>query len=148
VYSNELAQTTQDLWESMVGLDLSEAEPSQGLGAAGLAASVMIAGPRPATIRVSCGEPLARHVAASLWRTDAQAVTPKQVSDALCEVANILGGSLKVLFPQPASLSLPTHSEWQSDPEVLQGNLIGRATFESRGQPLRVEIWETPASAA
>lgn len=58
------------------------------------------------TVRVS--EVLARNVAATMFETEVAALTDEELHDALGEIANMTGGTVKALLPGPSKLSLPT----------------------------------------
>jgi chemotaxis protein CheX len=86
----------------------------------------------------------ARNVAAALLGVDLDDVTPEDVRDALGELANIIGGNVKSLMPEPAALSLPVvlidgNTGWPSVVEV--SHLDG----EWLGEPIAVQVLESSA---
>ncbi|GAA2356161.1 chemotaxis protein CheX [Dactylosporangium salmoneum] len=70
-------------------------------------ASVSVTGAWRGHVLVSCSEPAAKNVAAALLGIDFDDVAEEDVADALGELANIIGGNVKSLLPEPCALSLP-----------------------------------------
>ena len=56
---------------------------------------------------VRCSAAAARNAAAALLGVELDDVTTEDVTDALGELANIIGGNVKSLLPEPCALSLP-----------------------------------------
>jgi chemotaxis protein CheX len=78
------------------------------------------------TVRVSDG--LARNVAATMFDTAPETLSEEELHDALGEIANMTGGTVKALLPGPSRLSLPT---------VVSG---GQFSFNSPGGKLLREV--------
>jgi chemotaxis protein CheX len=70
-------------------------------------ASVSVTGAWRGHVLVSCSEAAAKHVAAALLGIEYDEVAEEDVADALGELANIIGGNVKSLLPEPCALSLP-----------------------------------------
>jgi chemotaxis protein CheX len=105
-------------------------------------ASVSVTGAWQGHIVVSCSAPASRSVAGALLGVDLADVTPEDVTDAVGELVNIIGGNVKGLMPEPSALSLPVvlvngDSGWPSAVEVCQ--LDG----EWLGEPMAVRVLES-----
>lgn len=140
----DLLAITEQIWASYLDLDgaspfvrLSPAAPS-----ADVCASVSVTGAWRGHIVVTCSMGAARNVAGALLGIDLEDVTPEDVSDAVGELANIIGGNVKSLMPEPSALSLPVvlvdgNVGWPSAIEV--GHLAG----EWLGEPIAVQVLES-----
>ncbi|MGC9669183.1 chemotaxis protein CheX [Planosporangium sp. 12N6] len=90
-------------------------------------ASVSVTGAWRGHIVVSCSMPAARNAAAALLGIEVDDAAPEDVTDALGELANIIGGNVKSLMPEPSALSLPVvaingNTGWPAAEEVCQLN--------------------------
>jgi chemotaxis protein CheX len=72
-----------------------------------LTASVSVTGAWDGHIAINCSLPAARYIAATMLALEHGDVTTDDILDATGELANVLGGSVKTLLPQPSVLSLP-----------------------------------------
>ncbi|NIQ01639.1 MAG: chemotaxis protein CheX, partial [Nitrospinaceae bacterium] len=54
-----------------------------------------------------CPIPLARQAAAIMFQLQEDTAGPEEIQDAFGELANITGGNIKALLPEPSYLSLP-----------------------------------------
>jgi chemotaxis protein CheX len=72
-----------------------------------VSASVSLTGAWRGHTVVSCSEAASRNAAAALLAIDLQDVTQADVIDAVGELANVIGGNVKALLPEPCLLSLP-----------------------------------------
>jgi chemotaxis protein CheX len=84
----------------------------------------------------------ARNAAGALLGIDLGDVTGEDVTDALGELANIIGGNVKSLMPDPSALSLPVvlidgNTGWPSSVEA------SRLDGEWLGEPISVRVLES-----
>jgi chemotaxis protein CheX len=104
----DLRVIAEQVWSSYLdpaGTDpLLPAVPADGDD---VSASVSVAGAWQGHVVVSCSTDASRHAAAALLGIEFDEVTVDDVSDAVGELANIIGGNVKSLLPQPCALSLP-----------------------------------------
>jgi chemotaxis protein CheX len=111
-------------------------------------ASVSVTGAWRGHVLVSCSEAASRNAAAALLGIDLDDVSDDDVADALGELANIIGGNVKSLLPEPSALSLPhVHVEghagrYPSSTEICQ--LAGTWIDES----VTVSVLESTADFA
>ncbi|GAA0742810.1 chemotaxis protein CheX [Dactylosporangium roseum] len=106
---DDLQVIAEQVWSSY--LDLDGASPLVPTPAekhvADVTASVSVTGAWRGHVLVSCSDAAARNVAAALLGIEFDEVTEEDVADALGELANIIGGNVKSLLPEPCALSLP-----------------------------------------
>jgi chemotaxis protein CheX len=70
-------------------------------------ASVSLTGAWQGHVVVRCSTAASRNAAAALLGMGLDEVTSEDITDALGELANIIGGNVKSLLPEPSALSLP-----------------------------------------
>jgi chemotaxis protein CheX len=116
---DDLRMIAEQVWSSYLDHDgmsplipVAAEKPS-----ADVSASVSVTGAWRGHVVVRCSEAAARKAAAALLGVELEDVTPDDVTDALGELANIIGGNVKSLLPEPCALSLP---------HVLMENAAGR----------------------
>jgi len=108
----QISQITQDIWSSFLGLEV-QPDNAQAMapGTRSLTACVQITGPWQGAVAVECPQDLANTVAASMMGMEPAEVSKEDAQDALGELANITGGNVKALLPEPCRLSLPAVAE-------------------------------------
>lgn len=124
--SDDLMAITGQVWESF--LDPEGAYPllpSPADGTIDVAAAVSVTGAWRGHVVVECSSAASRHAAAALLGVPDGEVTEDDVADALGELANIIGGNVKALLPEPSALSLPyvvnaAGAHWPSVIEVCR----------------------------
>jgi chemotaxis protein CheX len=140
----DLQAIAEQVWTSY--LDPEGLDPLlpglDGARSGDVSASVSVTGAWRGHVVVSCSDGAARNAAAALLGVDLQDVTPEDITDALGELANIIGGNVKSLLPEPSALSLPHvlikgDSGWPSVVQVCQ--LVG--TW--REEPVTVSVLES-----
>lgn len=72
-----------------------------------VSAAVSVTGVWDGDVVVTCSESGARQVTAALLAVELDEVTPDDVTDAVAELTNIIGGNLKGRLPEPCAMSLP-----------------------------------------
>jgi chemotaxis protein CheX len=118
-------------------------EPGPGVGATHVVSTVAISGAWDGRVLLSFS-PLAakRATAALLGVEEADEVGDGDVADAVGELANIIGGSVKSLMAQPTVLSLPAVSKG-AFPEM--GGEVCRLTGTWIGEPVSLAVHEVAA---
>ncbi|MGH8492535.1 MAG: chemotaxis protein CheX [Moraxellaceae bacterium] len=126
-----LSDITESVWTGFLDIPLarSRGEPE----ACECAASVSIKGAWNGSLVVCCSRQLAQRVASTMFQCDEEEMREALWSDALGEIANIIGGNIKAMLPAPSQLGLPRfHADWQPQ---LEGQIVA---FRSDGEPLHV----------
>lgn len=142
----QVVAIAQDVWSSFLGLDL-EADPL-GAEAAALAGRTMtgcvhVTGEWRGSIFLECGADLAQAAAEAMFGADPGSLSPEEVSDALGELTNMIGGNIKSLLPAPSTLSVPSVAEGESYTVRVPGAVrIEHVALLSPGGPLSVSIWK------
>jgi chemotaxis protein CheX len=106
---DDLRAIAEQVWASY--LDIDGASPLLPIPAqrqdTSVAASVSVTGAWRGHVVVRCTDTASRNAAAALLGMQHDEVTTEDITDALGELANIIGGNIKSLLPEPSSLSLP-----------------------------------------
>jgi chemotaxis protein CheX len=146
---DDLREITEQVWSSYLDVDGSRPlmpYPAQDRSHE-VTASVSLTGAWQGHVVVACSDPASRNAAAALLGVKLDEVTEADVADAMGELANIIGGNIKSLLPEPCALSLPhvlvgsgASNHWPSVAEVCQldGSWLGESVtidvLEQRGR--------------
>ncbi|MBI1758553.1 MAG: chemotaxis protein CheX [Actinobacteria bacterium] len=99
-----------------------------GTGQGEVSAAVSVTGAWRGHVVVACSSAASRHAAAALLGVELADVSGDDIADALGELANVIGGNVKSLLPEPSALSLPhvviaqndSSSRWPSVTELCR----------------------------
>jgi chemotaxis protein CheX len=106
VSDENVFRIAESTWSMILGLELARGkEPATG--GPTVSATVAISGAWEGRATLTCPLALADRAAARMFGIAPGTAKPDQVSDALGELANIVGGNVKALLPEPCKLSLP-----------------------------------------
>ncbi len=142
--ATELGEIVEQVWTSFLSGEITVEERDAGrAGHAGeLVASVSIGGQWCGHLMVIAGLECSRQIAADMFETEPGDVTTAEVADALGEIANMIGGSVKGMVGVPAVLSLPQvvlDAEALVSPEARRVVAV-RARWGR--WPLEISLWE------
>lgn len=106
----EISQFVRDTWSSLLGMKASPTDkPFAPNGTDNtLAGCVQITGEWQGTITLYAPKEIGKIIASAIYGLDEVEVSDQQIQDVIGEIANILAGNIKSLFPPPCSLSLPS----------------------------------------
>ena len=139
-----LRDFTDNIWSTMLGLSLDDA-PGPAAGEF-VTAFVQISGDWQGAVTVELAAPLAHRVAAALFAMEPGEVGDGEVSDAVGEVANMLGGNVKALMNGSCQLSLPSVVRARQETlPVTAGRLAVMVALSSEADSLRVSVFESAA---
>jgi chemotaxis protein CheX len=91
-------------------------------------------------VLVSCTTELAGTVTAAMLALPVEEIAQEDISDAVGEVANMIGGTVKSLMIEPAELSLPTVIFGSITASVPGTELLQQVDRSCCGEPLRVTV--------
>jgi hypothetical protein len=127
-----------DVWTSLVGdgevlVPLPVPAPDVTVSA-----WVDITGPWRGSVVVTCDAETATALTECLLRSrPPEVIEPEDVDDALGEIANVLGGNVKSLLPEPSSLGLP---QTGPIPPATRPDDLCRVDAQWRGQFLTITV--------
>jgi chemotaxis protein CheX len=118
---NELNELAIEVWSTMANITLTPSEELVKPNKAGgcVVASVQILGSWEGAVRLDMDMRLAIGTTSQLLGLEEAEVSSDDMRDAAGELANMTGGGLKSLMPQPCSLSLPTVASGDQSLEVV-----------------------------
>jgi chemotaxis protein CheX len=134
-----LVQVVDDVMESFVGV-LGEPLEPYATDELPVGASVQVSGTWTGSVLVSCSEALAAHAAASMFETSIDELGPDDIGDALGEIANMIGGSVKSLMPEPSALSLPVVTFGSTRSVVPGARLVQELHRVCGSEPFHVSV--------
>jgi chemotaxis protein CheX len=144
ISDEDIQGITENVWVSTLGLGVDPAAPFTGSSADMPSGRVDIGGAWTGTVMVRCAPPLAREVAAIMFQTEPETATALQVSDAITEIVNMIGGNLKALLPEPCALAIPV----VGDGTAVDGRIAVEMTFECLGHAFIVSVHARDAAVA
>jgi len=142
--AKDLRDVVETVWTATLGFEMldplgSLAPPPE----ATWCGCIQIGGAWNGLVKVSISEALARRAAATMFDSPAESLSDADVTDALGEITNMTGGSVKALLPGPSQLSLPSVITGV-DFSVISpgGTLIREVAFQTSGSQIRVQVVE------
>jgi chemotaxis protein CheX len=128
----DLMRVVDTLWRTLLELELEA--PPDGARRPQRQAVVELSGAFRGRVVLAASPALASRLAQQLLGADR--VSAEQVDDALGELANILAGNLKALFPAPVSLGLPR----VGDAAPVPGQPLAELAYACLSEPLTVMV--------
>lgn len=139
---NDIRDLTSLVTTSVLGLEAEAAPVLSSIGTDGsVTACVHIGGDWEGAIAVSCSTALARRVASQMFEIPEQQVALAEIKDALGELGNMIGGSVKGLLPGSCRLSLPMVAEGRDYSLSVPGTVRMHELWSAcAGEPLLVRV--------
>jgi chemotaxis protein CheX len=145
-FEPELTEITERVWNSLVTVALAPRQPGQPgpvPGSRTFTGCVQITGAWEGAVTVHCSEELAKRLTAAMFMVEVADTTPEEVSDALGELANMVGGNVKALLPEPCRISLPAVADGMDYRLSVPGaRPVSAVTWTCNGEPLMVRLLE------
>jgi chemotaxis protein CheX len=145
-FEPELTEITERVWASLVETPLLPRQPGQPGPVAGtrtITGCVQITGAWEGAVTVHCSLGLAKALTAAMFMVDPEDTTPEEIGDALGELANMVGGNVKALLPEPCRISLPAVADGMDYRLSVPGaRPVTAVTWTCDGEPLMVRLLE------
>lgn len=143
VVPSDLVVVMEAVWRSVLGADLAGAHPpnERGGDAPGVAACVPLAGAWRGVLSLAFAEDSARRCASVLFATE----TPsrEEMRSAVAELASLVAGSARSLFPSPTRLGLPIVVDGpRASVSVPGARAVASVEFGAAGSRLSVSVLE------
>jgi chemotaxis protein CheX len=90
---------------------------------------VQITGTWEGTVAIACPVNLAKKVSAIMFGIDENQAGEEEIQDAIGELANMTGGNIKSLLPEPCYLSLPAVAFTDHGLRVPGSELVTQINF-------------------
>ena len=141
----QILAITQDVWESFLVLHLKPhplGEAAPPLAGPTVTGCVHISGEWDGSVFLQVGADHAQAAAEAMFAADAGSLSQSEISDALGELTNMVGGNIKSLVPAPSKLSLPSVSEGENYTVRVPGAvLLSRVALLCDDAPVLVSVW-------
>jgi chemotaxis protein CheX len=151
-YKPELVEITERVWDSLFDVPLVPRDPGDPLGrSSGRAISgcVHITGAWEGAVTLHCSETLAKLVTGAMFEMEPAEASDDDVRDALGELANMVGGNVKALLPEPCRISLPAVADGADYRLSVPGTFpVTAVTWTCGGEPLMVRLLERDTGSA
>jgi chemotaxis protein CheX len=104
---------------------------------------VHVSGEWTGSVFVSCDLEVATAAAEAMFAADPGSLSADEVSDALGELTNMVGGNIKSLLPAPSRLSVPTIAVGVAGSVRIPGAvLLDRVVLLSAPGPVHISTWK------
>jgi chemotaxis protein CheX len=142
---------TSWIWGEVLNLNVEPSPEEVDWGLVGelpMVACVQITGAWEGVVAISCPVALARDYAGIMFKLDSSCVAHEDSRDAMGELANMMGGNIKSLLPEPCHISLPAVVNGSDYTLRVPGSrVINQLSFKCKGQPLTVTVLEKEEAA-
>lgn len=148
--ATELGEIVEQVWSSFLDGEIV-AFPGDGpdsMTGTRMVASVSISGEWTGHLMIVAGAECAQAIAGSMFQMSPEEISIAEVADALGEIANMVGGSVKGMVGVAAALSLP---QVVLDASALVNPDAQKLVSVSalwNGRPLEVSLWERSVAAS
>jgi chemotaxis protein CheX len=140
-----LEAMTSDIWSSMLGVELQPGNGAMALlgSSPTMIGCVNINGDWAGAVTVACSTELAKKFAGAMFQCGPDDLAMDEVKDAMGELTNMTGGSVKGLVPGENQMGMPAVAEGEHlSLSVPKGAARAQLQFEYEGQPLEVMVYE------
>lgn len=142
-------QLVADIFLGLIG---EESPPPYALPHDGspldVSAFVSVTGEWCGHVVIGCNQSLGRQIAAGLLMMDAAEVSDEDLSDAMGEFANVIGGNVKSIMPGPSKLSLPVAIVGAGRERLPGAVETTRCELSWHDAPLVVSVWSADSREA
>jgi chemotaxis protein CheX len=138
----DIEEITRTLWATLFDLPLVRVSAASIPPGETVTACVQIVGAWRGAVVLRCSLPLARVLSEQMFQAD-EPLTLAELRDAIGELANVIGGNVKALFPGPSQISLPAVAVG-TDYEfgVVEAGAATDVPFTCGGMPLQVTLYQ------
>ncbi len=133
-----IVEMTQGIWTTLLADEGHLLAGGEDGGE--MSATVSMSGAWNGTACLTCSESAARRAAGLMFDLPDEELGGNEISDAMGELINVVGGNIKGILPGPTELSLPTLHD---GPFEVPGHLeLGyKVLFTWLDEPVVVTVW-------
>jgi chemotaxis protein CheX len=138
-----ILQIAGDVWNLVLEMDI---EPSDtvvipAVKEGFVTGCVNISGAWEGTVVLDCSADMAKQAAVVMFEMELDEIGEEEINDAVGELANMLGGNIKSLLPEPCKLSLPVVVQGNGYSTNIPGSeSLAQAAFLCQGQPIQAML--------
>ena len=142
VTADQITSITSDVWGSFLQLDLEQVA-EQPLAGRTMTGCVHVSGEWQGSVFLQVTVEHAAAAAEAMFAADPGSLSPDEVSDALGELTNMVGGNIKSLLPAPSKLSVPSVAEGESYTVRVPGAvLVDSVALACAAGPVHISVWK------
>jgi chemotaxis protein CheX len=143
ITAEDFAHLAADVWLSYLGAAI-EVRPAVTIPEHSaetlVSAYVLVSGAWQGAVALVCTPDVAGRLAAAMLGLD-EAPDTEDVADAVGELANVFGGNVKSLVPQPSSISLPVVTWSHQSQAPRRAHMICGLDLDWDGHAVSLRIW-------
>ena len=140
----ELVEIVPEVWFPVFGTSLEPvvcaSAEHHGLAGGAMGSEISISGAWNGTVVVESTDKLLRDSASVMFAAEVDDVSADDAVDTLCEVTNMIGGTLKSILPEPCELSIPSMFDDAVPVRSADDGQSVAVEFLCGGEPLRVTV--------
>lgn len=148
---DHVVQIAGDVWDTFLGMPLrtspavrpvAQDQAVQDHAQHEAHASVHISGTWNGSVTLSCSRELVRRAAGAMFQAHPDELDEAEIRDAFGELANMVGGQVKSLLPEPSQLSLPAVSYGEAHAFAVPGAVVvTQVEMDCQDEWLDVTVW-------
>lgn len=140
----ETFHIVKNIWDSILGLEIEPIEDALlNTNQHMLTGYIFIFGAWDGALSLDCSKKFADQASSIMFDIPASQLKMEDIQDTMGELANMLGGNIKSLLPQPCKLSLPSVVDGFDYRVNIPGSqCISTVSFKSQREPLRISLFK------
>ena len=146
VTPEQITEIAQEVWESFLTMSLLPhplGPDAPALEGQTITGCVHVSGEWTGSVFLSCDLEVAAGAAEAMFAADPGSLSADEVSDAVGELTNMVGGNVKSLLPAPSRLSVPTIAVGEPGSIRIPGAVrLDRVVLLSAPGPVHISIWK------
>ena len=146
VTPEQITEIAQEVWESFLTMSLLPhplGPDAPALEGQTITGCVHVSGEWTGSVFLSCDLEVAAGAAEAMFAADPGSLSADEVSDAVGELTNMVGGNVKSLLPAPSRLSVPTIAVGEPGSVRIPGAVrLDRVVLLSAPGPVHISIWK------
>jgi chemotaxis protein CheX len=146
VSCEQITEIAQEVFESFLSMTLLPhplGDEAPALAGPTMTGCVHVSGEWTGSAFLQCGTATAVAAAEAMFAADPGTLSDDEVSDALGELTNMIGGNIKSLLPAPSRLSVPSIAQGESYSVRVPGAvLLHRVVLVCAPGPLHISVWK------
>lgn len=140
VTEQQVASIVGEVWDAYLGLRVEAAPAGPAPGEPAMTGRVGISGAWQGSVELRCTTEHATAAAEAMFAAEPGTLEPAEVADAMGELTNVVGGTIKSLLPEPSSLSIPLVSDGTSAPQPAAHPVL-EVGLRCGAAPVLVTVW-------
>ncbi|MEO8633765.1 MAG: chemotaxis protein CheX [Gemmatimonadales bacterium] len=137
----EISQVASTVWESVLGIGLVRQFETPATPTDVMSGCVQFSGAWEGSCVIECSAAFARRAAGTMFGIESSMASVADTQDAIGELANMTGGNVKALLPEPCRLSLPSVYDGVDGSRRAPGNeVVTTVVFDCEGSALVVRL--------